>query len=429
MIPLWILIVGSISAFATSMTIGANDVANSFATSIGSKVLTLKQAIVIAAIFEFCGAFFMGSHVTDTIRKGIVDVDVFDNDSESLALGMLCASIATGLWLAVATYFKAPVSTTHSTVGAVLGFALVYAGVNAIKWEKIALIVLSWFASPTISGLLSISIFSVIKHYSLRSTRPIKRALQLMPFMVCFTIAVNIFFIIYKGTPELGLKDLDIGKGIGYACIGGAIAGILTFVGIELFIKRNIDNWDKENSKFNKESDRIVIYDVRIEKLFSYLQIFTACLSAFAHGSNDVANGIAPYTTILNIYNEGDLGASSPVPLWVLASGGGGIALGLALFGRGVIDRMGKELADITPSRGFAMELSASLSVVTASRAGVPVSTTHCQVGSIVGTALSDGKKNVDWKILRGIVFSWFITLPITAGFSALLFYLLSFAL
>lgn len=424
-----IFVVGSISAFLTSMTIGANDVANSFATSVGAGVLKMKQALIIAAVFEFLGAFLMGSHVTNTIRKGIVDVDVFQDDSHGLALGMLCASMATGLWLAIATFFKWPVSTTHSSVGSIVGFSLVYGGLDTIKWEKIGLIVLSWVASPLLSGLLTISLLTVIKRYALRSEHDLKRTIKLMPAIVGLTISINVFFIIYKGTPALGLKDLNEAEGVGYSLVAGTIASLITLAAMRHF-EKVINQWTDGDVEQIRQASRnfsqVEIFDPKIEKMFSYLQIFTACMSAFAHGANDVANSIAPYATIYHIWNTNHFSEENEVPLWILAAGGAGIVLGLAFFGRKVIDRMGKELSEITAIRGFTMELGASLSVVTASRIGIPVSTTHCQTGSIVGGALTDGKKNVDWKIFRNIISAWFITLPVTAGFSAIFYAILS---
>ena len=423
-----LLYIGSVTAFLTSMTIGANDVANSFATSVGAGVLKMRHALVIAAVFEFLGAFLMGSHVTDTVRKEIVDVDVFLGDPEGLALGMLCASIATGMWLALATWLKLPVSTTHSSVGAIVGFSLVYSGTEAVVWDKIGMIVLSWFASPLLSGILTITLFTVLRAYALKNEHSLRQTFKLMPFVVGLTVAVNVFFIVYKGTPALGLKDLDVGEGIGYSLGAGVLFGLTAHFVMKWVFSHKIEKWTEDDlahiEEASKDFQQVEIFDPKIEKMFSYLQIFTACMSAFAHGANDVANSIAPYATIVNIWMNGDFSDESVVPLWILAGGGCGIVLGLALFGRKVIDRMGKELSEITATRGFTMELGASLSVVTASRLGIPVSTTHCQVGSIVGGALMDGKKNVDWKIFGSIVSAWFVTLPVTAGFSALLFWL-----
>lgn len=426
-----LLIIGSFTAFLTSMTIGANDVANSFATSVGAGVLTMRNALVIAAVFEFLGAFLMGSHVTNTIRKGIVDVDTFGDDAEGLALGMLCASVATGMWLALATWMKVPVSTTHSSVGSIIGFSLVYGGFDSIKWEKVGLIVLSWFASPLLSGTLTISLLSAIKKFALNGDDQLVKTMRIMPFVVGLTLFINSFFIIYKGTPALGLKSLDIWEGIGYSFGVGIVGGGSMYWIIKTWVYDKVMNWTDEDlahiETVSRKFKQIQIFNLKVEKMFSYLQIFTACMSAFAHGANDVANSIAPYATIVNIWmNDGQFNEKSVVPLWILAGGGVGIVMGLALFGRKVIDRMGKELSEITAVRGFSMELGASLSVVTASRLGIPVSTTHCQVGSIVGGALTDGKKNVDWKIFKNILLSWFVTLPIAGGFSALLYYVLS---
>jgi len=431
--------------------IGANDVANSFATSVGAKVLTLRQAVVIAAFFEFAGALLMGSNVTDTLRKGIVSSDLFIDNIYVLMFGMLCACISTGLWLAIATYFKAPVSTTHSVVGSIVGFALAFGGLDTVKWEKIGLIVLSWVVSPLLSGILTYGIFAVIKYGALKREEPLEKSLLLFPIMVFLTMGINTFFIIYKGTPALGLKNTPIEVGLGSAVGVGVVCAIITWLVIKFYLRQKIIDWgekrkaaqvelgddhqielggDGENSfdSFTAEDDPPIInfefeqYDPRSEKLFSYLQIFTACLSAFAHGANDVANSIGPYAAIVGIYFNMTVESKSDVPIWVLAIGGGGIAIGLALWGRRVIERMGKELVKITATRGFSMELGASLSVVTASRLGIPVSTTHCQVGSIVGGGLADGKENVSWGTFLKVIFGWVITLPITAAVSAALF-------
>lgn len=464
---IWILIATSFTAFLTSCAIGANDVANSFATSVGAKVLTLRQAIIIASIFEFGGALLMGSHVTDTLRKGIVSSDLFKNDIYVLMYGMLCASISTGIWLAIATYYKSPVSTTHSVVGSIIGFALVFGGVDAVKWEKVGLIVLSWVISPLLSGVLTLCIFSIIKYGALKRNNPIKKTLIIFPFMVFLTMAINTFFIIYKGTPGLGLKDTELWIGLVSATGVGLVSALMTIILTKCYLEKKIDSWtvvadvpestttelsnnqvihslpqmeskefveisvslqeipdsnEEENNNDGTKRLQCQEYDPKAEKLFSYLQIFTACLSAFAHGANDVANSIGPYAAVVGIYFNMTVESKSNVPIWVLAIGGSGIVVGLALWGKRVIERMGQELVKITASRGFSMELGASLSVVVASRLGIPVSTTRCQVGSIIGGGLADGRKNVDWLTFLKIILGWLVTLPVTAGCTALLF-------
>ena len=497
----WILIAGFIFAFITSCGIGANDVANSFATSVGAQVLTLRSALVIAAIFELLGAILMGSRVTDTIRKGIVDPDVFNNDIYTLMYGMLCASMATGIWLFIATYFKAPVSTTHSTVGAIMGFAMVYTGENGqfktgIDWNKVGLIVASWIISPMIAGTFTVILLSFTKYFVLNNSQPVKRGLMVFPFMIWFTFSVICFFVIYKGTPQTGLDDTPLGMAIGISIGFGFIIAICAYgivkfylydkimnsddystfifskfkqnspvkiinkLGIEnTVMETNIDDLlisddiiimneidietqsntsDKKHIFSNSKFTKMELFDPKAEKLYSYLQLVTACVSAFAHGSNDIANSIAPLAAIYTIYRDNAIDSKSDVPLWILAVGGAGIVVGLYLWGWRIIERIGKDLSGVTPSRGFSIELGAAMAVVLASRLEIPVSTTHCQVGSIVGSGLTDsfgqglrkglsnirhnGLPNVDLKVFLKILLAWVVTLPVTMALSATLF-------
>lgn len=490
----WILVIGFITSFITSFGIGANDVANSFASSVGAKVLKLKHALIIAAIFESIGAIFLGSRVTDTVRKKIVDSDAFEDEPDVLMLGMLCASASTAIWLLIATYFKAPVSTTHSTIGAVLGFGIVYALDkndinNTIDWEKVGLVVASWVISPLISGVITAIIFNINKYCALKTKNPVRNSFRIYPFMIGLTVFIILFFIIYKGAPEFDLDEFSLAKAMGISLGSGAGAGLLSLIVIRFFLydrimreseegrrrsislssdvksiqeantheedNQNEDNQEGENLEMepveleNPEDDDVEsnnpeidtndrnsknyhysekfkgmkLYDPHAERLYSYLQVVTACASALAHGSNDVANGIAPLAAIYAIHQDGELDSESEVPWWLLVVGAAGIVIGLGAWGKRIIDRLGTELSGITPSRGFAIELGAALSVVTASRLEIPVSTTHCQVGSIIGSGLSDRNlKNVDLRIFGKIFFAWLVTLPITGGISALLF-------
>jgi solute carrier family 20 (sodium-dependent phosphate transporter) len=463
---LWIPIVGGIISFYTAWGIGANDCANSFATSVGAKVITLKQALIIAAIFEFLGAFLMGSHVTDTVRKNIVDQSLFEDEPEILMFGMFCSCFATGIWLMIATHFKYPVSTTHSIIGSICGFALASKGIFSINGMKILEIVISWFLSPLLSGFFAISLFSSVRFIALKRKNPSTKLLRLFPFLTFLTMTINSFFIIYKGTPALGLKDTPFITGIIISSSVGGGCMILVQIFAVPYLKKKLINYnftkDIENIelqeiytgelklydtsfdrtenikiieenldilKTEEEKQRIITlhqnaehYDKKAEYLCSNLQIVTACFSAFAHGANDVANAIAPFAAIITIYNTGDVHNKSEVPIWILAIGGSGIVLGLGTWGYKIIQRMGTELTKVTPTRGFSMELSMSFAVVLASRIGMPVSTTHCQVGAIVGCGLVDGKKNINWKCFSKIIFSWCITLPVTGLISAGLF-------
>lgn len=470
---LWIPISCTIVSLFTSWGIGANDCANSFATSVGANVLTLKQAVIIASIFEFLGAFLMGSHVTDTVRKKIIDNNAFENQPEELMWGMLCALASTGIWLCIATRFRLPVSTTHSVIGAIVGFGIAARGSSIVDWRQIGEIGVSWVISPFLSGLFAVIIFLFIKYAALVRNNPLKNLYIIYPFLIFILFSMNALFIIYKGTPALNLEDTEflfslivsIGIGIFFALLGHFIVIPLLKKRIEIWIVNNNEQdieiqeisineqfrnksqlikYDNNYSRFEnfkmievnlRELKQInyseeisvkhstaVLFDKSSEEMCSYLQIITACFSAFAHGSNDVANSIAPLAACWAIYEEGTIATSVDVPIWVLAIGGTGIIFGLATWGYKIIDRVGKELTKVTPSRGFSMEMGDGITVLLASRLELPVSTTHCQVGSVFAVGLVDGTKNVNFSSLSKIVLSWIVTLPITGVISAFLY-------
>jgi phosphate/sulfate permease len=518
-----ILILGFITSFYTACGIGANDAANSFATSVGARVLTLKQAIVIAGICEFLGAVLLGSHVTDTIRKKIVSPKAFEDSPYKLMYGMFAASFATGIWLMIATYMKWPVSTTHSTVGAVIGFAIVHDS-DSINQKKLGDIFLSWVISPLAALIMTMILLSLNIIIVFHRKHPEKWAPYWMPFMIAITIWLVTMFVIYKGTPELELDDqLDFKEALWISAVIGAGIGFISFLSFRFGIfsklgqlivdnfpktiewyrkhfpsamEQHLDNIaaanatttteksatqelemdlldkdikpsdsisnngeandtneaDVENadtqsihSKVSRASSKygsekfteMKLYDEDIEDLYSWLQVFTAVISSFAHGSNDVANSIGPLAAMYSIYNNGTLEKKSDVPVWILVIGGVGIVVGLANWGWRVIDRMGKELSGVTPTRGVSIELGAAVAVLWASRLEFPVSTTHCQVGSLVGSGLIDSFRtngcsglisnklpNIDLWVFAKIVFSWVITLPVTIGISAFIYYL-----
>jgi solute carrier family 20 (sodium-dependent phosphate transporter) len=480
----WIFVCGLIFAFYNAWGIGANDCANSFATSVGAKVLTIKQAVLVAAIFEFSGAVFMGSHVTSTVRKKIVDIDLFEDNPGALMYGMLCADLSSAVWLTFATYFKLPVSTTHSIIGAIVGFSLAYGGIDAVNWDKIWLVIVSWIASPVIAGVFAGILFFGINKFIFQSNNSYYRTLGIFPVLTFFTFFINSLFIIYKGSPQLKLDETELWVSL----VASISIGLFTALGAQIiylpYIKRKINKEEtitiEENTEttestientesyreaisnnnqkiknrnfvYNEELDitenikkskqlvkdlEVTHYEDKLEKLYensgkideksdelcSWIQIITACFSSFAHGSNDVANAVAPLATIYHIYQYNSISKKSEVPIWVLVLGGAGIVVGLSTWGYKIIDRIGRELTKISPSRGFIIELSAALTIIIASRAEIPVSTTHCQVGSVVGCGLVGGVKNIKWSILKKIVFSWIITLPITGLLSASLF-------
>lgn len=472
---LWIPISCTGVSLFTSWGIGANDCANSFATSVGANVLTIKQAVIIASIFEFLGAFLMGSHVTDTVRKKIIDNNAFENEPEELMWGMLCSLAATGIWLCVATKFRLPVSTTHSVIGAIVGFGLAAKGESIVDWGQIGEIVISWVISPFLSGIFAVMIFLFIKYTALVRENPLQNLYFIYPLLVFILFCMNALFIIYKGTPALNLDDtefgismiISIGIGMFFALVGHFIVIPILKKRMEVWILNkeeqrqdvevqeiSIGEQFKNQSqliKYDDSSSRLenfkmieinlqelkqinyteeisiqhstaIIFDESSEEMCSYLQIITACFSAFAHGSNDVANSIAPLAACWAIYEEGTVATSVDVPIWILAIGGSGIIFGLATWGYKIIDRVGKELTKVTPSRGFSMEMGDGITVLLASRMELPVSTTHCQIGSVFAVGLVDGTKNVNFSSLFKIILSWFVTLPITGGISAFLY-------
>ena len=391
--------------------IGANDVANAMGTSVGSGAITIKQAVIIAAIFEFAGAFLAGGQVTKTIRKGIIDAELLSGTPDLLIFGMLAALLAAGIWLFVASRHGWPVSTTHSIVGAIVGFAAVGIGVDAVKWGKVGSIVMSWVVSPAIAGIISYWLFRSVQKFILNTDDPLANAKKYVPvyiFMAGFIIALVTMF---KGLKHVGL-DLTTLQSYSMAVLVGLIIMVLGIIAI-----RRI--------KIDPSADRDFHF-ANVEKVFAVLMVVTACGMAFAHGSNDVANAIGPVAAIISIVDSGgQIGQKSILPVWVLLLGGGGIVAGLLMYGRRVIATVGKHITDLTPSRGFACELSAATTVVIASGTGLPISTTHTLVGAVLGVGLARGIGALNMNVVRTIFLSWIVTLPAGAIMSIVFFFTL----
>ncbi len=391
--------------------IGANDVANAMGTSVGSGAITVKQAIIIAAIFEFTGAFIAGGNVTSTIRKGIVDSSSIINTPEILVYGMLAALLAAAIWLMIASSRGWPVSTTHTIVGALVGFALVGIGPEAVEWGKVVQIVASWVVSPVLGGTIAYLLMLSIRRLILNTENPFASAKRWGPayvFLVGFIISLVTLF---KGLSHLNL-ELSVGASfISALVIGIGIAGI----GWALINRVQVD----------PSADRDFHF-ASVEKVFTPMMIFTACAMAFAHGSNDVANGIGPLAAVVSIVQSGgEVAQKSALPLWILILGGVGIVVGLATMGYRVMQTIGTRITELTPSRGYCATLAAAATVVLASRTGLPVSTTHIAVGAVIGVGLARGIGAIDLRVIGSIVISWFITLPIGAGLAALFFFTL----
>jgi PiT family inorganic phosphate transporter len=406
-----LIVVAAAVGFLMAWGIGANDVANAMGTSVGSKALTIKQAILIAMVFEFAGAYLAGGEVTSTIRKGIIDSGYFINTPELLVFGMISALLAAGIWLAFASYLGWPVSTTHSIIGAIVGFAAVGVSADAVHWGKVGGIVGSWIVTPAISGFIAYLIFQSAQKLIFDTEKPFENAKRYVPFYMAMAGFVMALVTIKKGLKHVGL---DIPSDQGYV-IAISIAVAVGIVGY-FFIKR---------IKFDPKSDKRTHY-ANVEKVFAVLMVVTACCMAFAHGSNDVANAIGPLAAVVSIVqNDGEIGAKAQLVWWILPLGGLGIVAGLALFGHRVIRTIGKGITHLTPSRGFAAELAAASTVVIASGTGLPISTTQTLVGAVLGVGMARGIAALNLSVVRNIVVSWVITLPAGAGLSILFFFMM----
>ena len=389
--------------------IGANDVANAMGTSVGSGAITIKQAIIIAAIFEFAGAFIAGGNVTKTIRKGIIDPTPILGNPEILVWGMLSALLAAALWLTVASWMGWPVSTTHSIIGAIVGFAMVGIGMDAVNWPKIGTIVISWVVSPMVGGTFSYLIMRSIQRFILDTDTPFRNAQRYAPLYIFF-----VGFLISLVTLFKGLKHLEIELNIPESFLIAVLLGcIVAVIGRFLIVRLKMQEAESVHDQFTQ-----------IERIFGVMMLFTACAMAFAHGSNDVANGIGPMAAVVSIVQSGgEMAQDSALPLWILVLGGCGIILGLATLGYRVIQTIGTKITELVPTRGFSAELAAAATVVLASRTGIPVSTTHIAVGAVVGVGLARGIGALDLRVIGGIFMSWVITLPVGALLSIFFFF------
>lgn len=446
--------------------IGANDVANAMGTSVGSGALTLKSAIVVAAILEFCGAFFFGSHVSETMQKGILNPMVFEQVPMDLVLGMLSALIGTGIWLQISSYFGWPVSTTHAIVGAIVGFGVLIGGIDSVYWTEVLYIAFSWVLSPLLGGLLGYALFNIIRRKIFYDPHPLAAAKRTMPYFAFAVFFLLSLFVIYNG-----LENLDLGlyalEAVGIALLISTLAAWickalvsryvpdiciapkalspemslqlknaemqleqaknLAATGLQMEMRGVISELEQvvESFKHAPEFDHTKEEFNWIEKMFGWLQIISACMMAFAHGANDVANAIGPLAAALYVLNTGSVALQSSIPTWVLALGGFGIVLGLATWGWRVIETIGKKLTELTPTRGFSAEFGAAITILVASRLGLPISTTHTLVGAVIGIGLARGIEAINLGMTRDIVLSWLLTLPAGALMASGVFLLL----
>ncbi|MFQ5639565.1 MAG: inorganic phosphate transporter [bacterium] len=454
--------------FYMAWNIGANDVANAMGTSVGSGALTLKRAVILAAILEFAGAFLVGSHVSETVRKGIVNPELFTSDPRVFVYGMLAALLAAAVWLQIASYYGWPVSTTHSIVGSIIGFGVVYAGMEAINWGKVGQIVSSWVVSPLLSGTIAFLIFTLLRRKIFYAVHPVQAAKKITPILVFFVFSILTLVLVFKGLKNLNL-DLSLPNALGVAMLVGVITAVLSHFLVQKIqvddmperiqekqpghvitamekavmqlqkvsaaatgdfkyqVKRVLDTVDNL-SKTVKKGREVELGSAEynaVERIFVYLQILSAAFVAFAHGANDVANAIGPLSAVITVLKRGIVELKTTVPLWVLAMGGVGITIGLATWGWRVIETVGKKITELTPSRGFAAEFAAATTIVLASKLSLPISTTHTLVGAVLGVGLARGIGALNLNIVRDIVVSWVVTIPAGALMAVLFFYIL----
>ena len=404
------IILACLFGFFMAWGVGANDVANAMGTSVGSKAITIKQAILIAVIFEFLGAWLAGGEVTNTIRKGIIDPELLQGDPQLLVYGMLAALLAAGTWLLVASMKGWPVSTTHSIVGAIVGFAVAGLGPATVDWGAVGKIAASWVVSPLLAGTIGFVLFKSVHHLIFEDANPFTAAKRYVPgyvFLVGFIVSM---VTLTKGLSHVGL-DLTFNQSLLLSILLG-----LVIMGIGLIMQRRIKFEHNTNDHFGYAN---------VERVFGVLMIFTACAMAFAHGSNDVANAVGPLAAVISVVQTGgEIGGSALVPWWVLVLGGGGIVVGLVTYGHKVIATVGTGITELTPSRGFAATLAAATTVVLASGTGLPISTTHTLVGAILGVGLARGMAALNLRVIGTIAASWLITLPAGAGLAILFFFM-----
>ena len=406
-----LLLLACLFGFFMAWGVGANDVANAMGTSVGSKALTIKQAICIAMVFEFCGAYLAGGEVTETIKNGIVDAEAITPDL--MVLGMMSALLAAGTWLLIATSRGWPVSTTHSIVGAVIGFAAVGVSMEAVQWAAVGPIVASWVVTPVLSGLVAFGLFMSVQKLIINTDNPFLNAKRFVPLYMFLTGFMVAIMTLTKGLKHIGL-ELNSNQNL---MLAAGVGVLVMLLGIALLSRITVD----------EEADKDFHY-ASVEKVFAVLMVFTACAMAFAHGANDVANAVGPLAAIVGVIQSGGdltIGSKSAVPGWVLLLGAVGIVIGLATYGYKVIATIGKEITELTPSRGFAAELATATTVVGASAIGLPVSTTHTLVGAVLGIGIARGIGALNLGVIGSIFMSWIITLPAGAALSIFFFFIM----
>lgn len=416
-----ILAVTALLGLYMAWNIGANDVANSMADAVGSGALSVRNAVIAAGICEFAGAVLVGSHVTETVRKGIINPSALANlpnmapgePAALLVIGMSAALLSAALWLNLSTWVGMPVSTTHSIVGAVAGFGVIAAGFDSVNWGKMGQIVASWFISPIAGGLLAFIIFKFINRTILGQRNPVAAAARITPFIVFFLALVVTLATIYKGLTHVisGLAWFTDAHSFAIALGISLAASIIS----RIWITRKLAGKDTLSLANQLEE---------VEDVYVPLVIISSCAVAFAHGANDVANAIGPLAAVANILHTGTVEMKVAVPLWILVLGGAGIVLGLSTYGYRVMETVGTKITEITPTRGVAADIAATTTVLICTRLKLPVSTTHTLVGAIMGIGLARGLAGLNRSVIGKIFSSWIFTVP-AAAIVAIIFFLI----
>uniref|UniRef100_A0A8R1TYY7 Phosphate transporter n=1 Tax=Onchocerca volvulus TaxID=6282 RepID=A0A8R1TYY7_ONCVO len=442
---LWALILGIILAFLLGFAMGANDVANAFGTSVGSKVLTLRQAYILAVIFETLGALLIGYNVTDTVRKGVIDLTLYVDKPKEIFVGQIAILGGCSLWLLVATFARLPVSSTHSITGATVGFGLLTRGFVGIRWKKIIHIVASWFLSPILSGVVSALLYIIVDHSVLRRKNPFRNGLRILPIFYWLCIAFNVFTVSYHGSKYTLSSDTVREDSFEVQTISGGIQAqdnilhqryqasktesVFSITEDDKTVDSTMRKNEEGKSKSKLTDNAVMKFvrwilpankhmtDDRTMKIFSSIQAFTACFAGFAHGANDVGNAIAPLTALIAIYTNLDVRQRNETPIYVLLYGVVAICVGLVILGHRVIRTIGTDMSTVNAASGFTIEFGAAVTSLTASKLGLPISTTHSLVGSVVFVGLIRDRKGVRWSIFRNIILSWILTLPISGYF------------
>jgi inorganic phosphate transporter, PiT family len=402
----------AILAFYLAWNLGANDVANAMGTSVGSKAVTLRQALIIAGILEFTGAVLFGHEVSATLATEVTNPELFAAMPQLLILGMVSVLLACGLWLQIATSRGWPVSSSHAVVGAIAGFSWVAVGFSAVDWSNIGLISLAWVLTPVVSGVIAAGFYSLVKYSILDRPNSVVQLREWIPWLSATLFSVfgvivlpTLFDQPFFATLPIPVHDFPIATGT----IAAVALTIISWRQLAGFTA--IPN--QQDSPFPNP----------VERLLGRFQVLSACFVAFAHGSNDVGNAIAPLAAIAYIIRTGSVPLSGfSVPLWILVLGGSGIVFGLAIWGKNVITTIGENIIPLQPSSGFCAELATATTILVASRFGLPVSTSHALVGAVVGIGLIQNWKSIRFQTVQGIALAWIITIPIAAGLAAIIF-------